>query len=106
MASLKMAREALLLSYDQNLIDEEEFCLLFDLNTSSNLDYPYWNYEYFELDNLTDPECIAELRFLKNDVYRLAEVLNIPNDISTYNRSKFNGFGSVLCVFKKILLSL
>ena len=101
-----MAREALLLSYDQNLIDEEEFCLLFDLNTSSNLDYPYWNYELFELDNLTDPECIAELRFLKNDVYRLAEVLNIPNDISTYNRSKFNGFGSVLCVFKKILLSL
>ena len=100
MASFRNTREALVLAYDQNLIDTDEFCLLYDINTSRNLDYPYWNYNAFELDNLSDAECKAEFRFLRSDVYRLAEVLGIPDEITTYNRSKFNGL-EAFCVFLK-----
>ena len=105
MAFFRDAREALLLSYDENLIDTEEFCLLYDLNTSQNLDYPYWNYEYFNLDNLSEPECKAELRFLRNDVHRLAEVINIPDEITTYNRSKFDGLEANLDLLYVVISS-
>ena len=34
--------------------------------------------EFIDLDELTDAECKTELRFYRSDVYRLAEVLQIP----------------------------
>ena len=30
---------------------------------------------FFELDKLSDDECLVEFQFLKNDVYQLAEAL-------------------------------
>ena len=89
-------RETLLVAYDQSIIDE--FVLLYDLNTSKNLDFPYWNYENFDLDNWTDEECKADLSFQKADVYRLATALDIPENIYTYNRSKCDGI-EAFCVF-------
>ena len=47
MATFKEAREALLLANDLNLIDEEEMLLLYDLNSSKNLDIPHWKYGKF-----------------------------------------------------------
>ena len=61
----------LLEAYSENLIDDEEFLLLYDLNKSKSLDFPYWQYEHFDLDMLTDDECQAEFRFLKNDIFTL-----------------------------------
>ena len=40
MASLRQTREALLLSHAIEVIDEEEFLLLYDLNKSKNPGYP------------------------------------------------------------------
>ena len=100
MASFRETREALLLAFDQNLINDEEFVLLYDLNRSKNPDYPYWNYERFDLDKWTDAECKTELRFYKTDVYRLADALNIPEQIYASNRSKFDGM-EAFCVFLK-----
>ena len=82
-------REALLLTYDQH-----------DLNTSKNPDYAYWNYDRFDLDNWTDDECKTDLRFYKSDVYRLANMLNISEQIKAPNRSTFDGI-EALCVFLK-----
>ena len=65
-----------------NMIDDEEFILLYDLNRSHNPDLPYWNYENFDLDNLLDEECKAEFRFFKNDIYKKSPMkLNIPEVI-------------------------
>ena len=54
MPYLRDVREALFLAHLNRVINDEEFVCLYELNKSKNLDYPYWNYEKFELDNLTD----------------------------------------------------
>ena len=78
MATFREAREALLLANDLDLIDDEEMLLLYDLNRSRNLDIPYWKYEKFELDSLSDEECKNKFRFLKHDIYTLLDVFNLP----------------------------
>ena len=57
MATLRDARNAILFGMGNGMIDEVEGILLYDINTSKNIDFPYWNYNKFELDNLTDEEC-------------------------------------------------
>ena len=91
MASFREANETLLLAYDEDLINDEEFVLLYNLNTSKNFDYSYWNYNRFNLDDWSDEECRSDLRFYEADVYRLFEVSNIPEVLITYNRSKCDG---------------
>ena len=53
-------RTALLEAFANDLIEDEEFLLLYDLNRSNALDFPYWQYDDFDLDILTDDECQAE----------------------------------------------
>ena len=81
MATFREAREALLLAHDENIITAEEYFLLNDLNTSKNLDFPEWLHDSFELDLLTDAECKSEFEFYRNDIFKLAEVLNISDKI-------------------------
>ena len=100
MASLREAREAILVGISNGVLDEVEGMLLFDINKSKNLDYPYWNYEKFDLDILTDEESWSEFRFFKNDIYRLKECFEIPEEIKTYNRLSIDGI-EALCIFLK-----
>ena len=69
MPGLRAVRDALLVYHDQNIIDDDELVLLYDLNSSKNPDFPYWRYDYFDLDKLNDAECKAEFRFLKEHIY-------------------------------------
>ena len=73
---------------------------MYNLNTSKNFYYPYWNYNRFVLDDWSVEECRIDLRFYKADVYRLFEVLNIPEVLITYNRSKFDDMED-FCTFLK-----
>ncbi|KAK2569660.1 hypothetical protein P5673_005492 [Acropora cervicornis] len=86
MATFREAREALLIANDLNLIDEENVLLLSEVNTSKNLDIPFWKYDKLDLDSLTDDECKSEFRFLKHDIYGLLEVLDLPHKITCPNR--------------------
>ena len=52
------------------------------MNSSIN-DYPYWNYNKFNLEELDDSETWTEFRFLKNDLYRVKEALGIPDNFRT-----------------------
>ena len=79
MAIFREARETMLLAPDKDIITAEEYFLLNDINTSK------------QLDLLNDAECKSEFRFYRNDIYRLAGVLNIPDEIVCYNQSKFDG---------------
>ena len=99
MAGLREARNALLSAVNENIIDDKEFLLLYNVNKSCD-DYPYWSYDSFNLDNLDDSESWSEFRFLKNDIYRLKNVLQIPNRIKTYNRLLVDGIDAV-CIFLK-----
>ena len=71
MPSFRENRTSLPCAFDSGVINEEEFVLLYDINTAKSPDLPYWNYEHFDLDNLADDVCKAEFRFYmyRNDVY-------------------------------------
>lgn len=53
---------------------------------TKNLDIPYWKYEKFNLDSLSDDKCKSEFRFLKHDIYNLLDVLDLPDKITCRNR--------------------
>ena len=100
MAGFKQAREELLVAFCDNVIDAETFVMLYDINKSKNFDYPYETYDSFDLDNVSDDECRSEFRFYKNDIFLLAEALNIPEVLTCYNGSKVGGIEG-LCIFLK-----
>jgi len=85
--SLSDAREYLLLAFDDAVISEEEFVLLYDYNKSSNLDLRYDQYPHFEVDNMEDDECLAEFRVRKRDIPLLEEALHIPEEFTLTQRS-------------------
>ena len=85
MSTLRLARDALLLTYNEGYISENEFCPMYNLNKSKD-GYHYWNYEAFKLESMDDSESWARFRFYKRGIYRLKEVLRIPNIVKTYNR--------------------
>ena len=76
---LRETRNCIAYAYRKGFINDREFVLLYDANRSKNPDFPYWNYERFELDELTNAECNAEFRFYKHDIYKLADALQLPD---------------------------
>ena len=67
-----------------DLFDNEECLLLYDLNNTKNVVTLYRKYSAFNLNNLGDYECISEFRFHKNDIYRLLNILQLPQEIRFY----------------------
>ena len=87
MSSFKEVRELLLVAYDSEIINGEEFLVLFENYRSRNPQYPYNSYPRFELENMQHDECLAEFRVKKEDVPRLADVLQIPETVRCEQRS-------------------
>ena len=85
--SFKDLREALLLSYEENTISDEEFQLLYEEYSSKNPEFEYSDYARFDLDKLADAECKANLRIEKRDLSALAEALQILGVCQTNQRS-------------------
>ena len=52
------------------------------------------------MEHLDDAEYWSEFRFLKNDIYRLKDALEIPDVLRTYNRLAVDGI-EALCIFLK-----
>lgn len=102
MTSFKDTRELLFLSHGLNFIDNEEFLGLFDLFESENLDFPYGKYREFALDEMAESECLAEFRFQKRDVARLADVLNIPQTFRYEQGSTFDGIEGLCLLLRRL----
>ena len=62
MSSLRNIRNDLLISHSPNPVNNEEFLMLYNLNTSKNPDFPYWNYQQFELENLYQMKKVSFLQ--------------------------------------------
>ena len=90
-----------LFAYQDGSIDDTEFALLYDLNSSENLEFPYWKYGRFDLDSMTDDECKAEFRFFKNDIYLLGEVLDIPDIMKCPNGVLVDGTEALSVLLKR-----
>ena len=95
---LREVRDILLVSHSGNINNGEEFCLLYDFNKSSKLDLPYWICSKFDLDTVND----GEFRFFRNDVYRLGEILNIPEELVRYNGVVCDKYEALCISCKKI----
>jgi len=77
-------REVLTLAHHLKFLDDYEFILLYDLNKPKNPDIPCGQ-KRFNIDELCDDECQTNFRFYRNDIYRLSEVLDLPDEIECYN---------------------
>ena len=69
--------------------------MLYNLKTSKNPDFLYWDYQQFDLESLSDEKCKAEFRFYKNDIYFLKEALHIPDEVILANRLVISGVEAV-----------
>ena len=98
----KMATwEALLFAYQDGSIDDTELALLYDFNSSENLEFPYWKYGRFDLDSMTDDECKIEFRFFKNDIYLLGDVFGIPDIMKCPNGVLVDGMKALSVLLKR-----
>ena len=95
MVTLKETREVLLASYACGIITDEKISLLFEENSSSNLDFPYDNYPPFNLESQSEAECRANFRVEKHHIPLL---MRLGNGLRRNRRA--------LYAFKAICLSL
>ena len=63
MPTFREAREVLLYAISEYMVSDEEFALLYDINTSKNRDFEYWIYNAFNLHEISDDDCVTEFRF-------------------------------------------
>lgn len=103
MPGLKEVRDQLLLAFDNYIISEEEFLLLYDVNRSVNRDYRHYDYNLFDLDSFPDAE-YTEFRFRKTDIIRLKNALQIPDEITCHNYNDIIANGTeALCILLRRL---
>lgn len=98
MASFRTACEMLLLARDQDIINDEELLLLYDVNSSNNLQLIHTNYEQFDVINKEEAECFAEFRVKKRDLPLLADALGIPEKFKCPQGTVCSGMEG-LCIF-------
>ena len=78
MVSFKIVQEVLCLCLMEEIIDEEEFVLLYESYRPSNLRFPHSAYEKFSLANKDTAECNADFRVEKRDIPLLLDALRVP----------------------------
>lgn len=98
---LQAARDALCIAYDQNVIDDLEFALLYDANKSREI-FPYWKFQPFDLSSWDDTECKTELRFSKKDLPDLLDVLDIPDKIICSQGNTCSGMEGLYILLKRL----
>ena len=91
--------------FDDN-IEDEAFMILLELVKSKNRDLPYWTYPCFDLEKLSNDECLEEFRFMRNDIYKLREVFYIPDRFVCYNGTSVTGIEGVCIFLKRYRLSI
>ena len=100
MAGTSTNKTLLLDTCCSNTINDTEFFLLYDINSCSDLHLPYWTYDHFLLEVMNRDECEAEFRFLREDIYTLHDILNIPEMFTCYDGVKVTGIED-LCILLK-----
>ena len=60
--SLKTARDTMLIAYSEDILDDCEFALLYELNYSRDI-YPHWDYNKFNLSLLDDATVLDRSTF-------------------------------------------
>ena len=103
MATFQKIREVLLYAICENMVSDEEFALLYDVNTSKNRDFEYRIYNAFNLHQISD-DCVAEFRFEKNDISRLVTALQLPDEIQCgmFNDLRVSSVEALCVILKRL----
>ena len=97
----KHARDALVLCHDNGVIDDEEFCLLYDANRSKNSEFPYGEYMEIVISKIwTTLNVKRKFRCHKERIPVLAEVLRLPETF-TYSQGSVTTGIERLCIMLK-----
>ena len=67
--------DSLLVLYAEDVLEDGEFLLLVEENKRPAHEFPYWKFPRFSLNDISEDECLAEFRFEKQDISRLARAL-------------------------------
>lgn len=94
--------EELAYLYCEDIIDEEEFALLYDANRKRNLYIPHQTFQKFDLEMISDDECLNFFRFYKDDINRLTTAFQLPDKIVCANRTVVSSVEG-LCVLLRRL---
>ena len=90
----------LLLSVEEDIIDEEEFVLLYEAYRPQHLSFLHLAYEKFSLEDKDAAECKADFRFEKRDIPLLVEALGVPPIFICQNGTICDG-NEALCIALK-----
>ena len=77
MASSKEICASLVVGHGEDIVDDYEFFLFYNLYGEKNPNFPYASYPQFDLQHMEDSECLAKFRVHKQDILALADVLQI-----------------------------
>ena len=102
MYSFRKTRQQHAFALDANIVNKEEFLLLWDGNASKNPDYPVSVYPKFNLDDKDVAEVKTEFRFEKNDIPSLYEVLRIPEVFRCKQGSVCDGMTGLCIMLKRL----
>ena len=96
---LSLVRDALVTAIACDIIDDDEFVLLYDAHSSKTV-FPYWKFPKFDMSTLSEEEHHTELRFSKQDLDQLLGCLGIPEKIPCKQRTVCSGLEG-LCILPK-----
>ena len=85
--TLKNVQECLLLSYMKGFMDEEEFCALYDVNSTDYPVFEHGNYRRFDLNEVSEEECLSRFRLSDKVIPYLGRILRLPEKIVRENRT-------------------
>ena len=72
--------------HDDGDIDDEELLLFMPIHHRNlHVGLPYSTYDRFNICDMRDGECEVEFRFKKEDIFRLAAVLQLPDKFKCQN---------------------
>ena len=101
MSSFKKARDALLIAYDDSLVDDEEFVALYDVCRSKNPELPYYEYPSFALEEMDEAECAIDFRFKRKEIPFLARVLDFPDKFTCQHGTVCEGVEALCMVLRR-----
>ena len=91
MGSFKEVQEILPLCLEDEIIDDEEFILLYETYMPQNPSLPHLSYGKFSIVNKDPTECKADFRGEKGDIPILVEALRLPPIFKCANGTICNG---------------
>ena len=85
--TLKNVQDYLLLSYMEGFLDEEEFCALYDVNSTDYPVFEHGKYRRFDLNEVSEEECFSRFRFSDKVIPYLGRILRLPEKFVCQNRT-------------------